>query len=451
MAHGPFGPTVAASSHAGRGLHRRPGHQVEGSIMTQTSEPIIVFDHVSKEFRQRGSKQSTRAVDDVSLSIGAGDIFGIIGYSGAGKSTLVRMINALEQPTSGSVTVLGERVSAMGESKLRPVRQKIGMIFQQFNLFSSKTVAQNVAYPLKLDHWRKDYQDKRVAELLEFVGLSDHANKYPSQLSGGQKQRVGIARALATNPKILLADEATSALDPETTSEVLDLLKRVNEQFGITIVLITHQMNVVQQIANRVAVMSAGRVVEQGDVYDLFAAPKQEVTKRFIATAMDGLPDPARVETMHEQWPGRLVTVVIRQRDITDAAGATLVPASGQNISELIARYGVHSSLLYGGIDTVQGVAIGAVTYEFSGDDAHIGSFLAQLAQDSDIVDFGTRSDPVDYARAVARAQLAVPAEGADADGEVRTLATDVEMLEQVDDVVEMNPEDEQSENKERA
>lgn len=166
---------------------------------------------------------------------------------------------------------------------------------------------------------------------------------------------------------------------------------------------------------------------------------------------MDGLPDPARVETMHEQWPGRLVTVVIRQRDITDAAGATLVPASGQNISELIARYGVHSSLLYGGIDTVQGVAIGAVTYEFSGDDAHIGSFLTQLAQDSDIVDFGTRADPVDYAQAVARAQLAVPAEGADADGEVHTLANDVEMLEQVDDVVEMNPEDEQSENKERA
>lgn len=147
--------------------------------MTQTSEPIIVFDHVSKEFRQRGSKQPMRAVDDVSLSIDAGDIFGIIGYSGAGKSTLVRMINALEQPTSGSVTVLGERVSSMSESKLRPVRQKIGMIFQQFNLFSSKTVAQNVAYPLKLDHWRKDYQDKRVAELLEFVGLSDHAGNTP--------------------------------------------------------------------------------------------------------------------------------------------------------------------------------------------------------------------------------------------------------------------------------
>ena len=419
--------------------------------MTQTSEPIIVFDHVSKEFRQRGSKQPMRAVDDVSLSIDAGDIFGIIGYSGAGKSTLVRMINALEQPTSGSVTVLGERVSSMSESKLRPVRQKIGMIFQQFNLFSSKTVAQNVAYPLKLDHWRKDYQDKRVAELLEFVGLSDHAGKYPSQLSGGQKQRVGIARALATNPKILLADEATSALDPETTSEVLDLLKRVNEQFGITIVLITHQMNVVQQIANRVAVMSGGKVVEQDDVYDLFAAPKQEVTKRFIATAMDGLPDPARVEAMREQWPGRLVTVVIRQRDITDASGATIVPASGQNISELIAHYGMHSSLLYGGIDTVQGVAIGAVTYEFTGDEANTERFLAQLAQDSDIVDFGTRAAPVDYAQAVARAQLAVPDGGTDADSDARTLATDVGMLEQVDDVVEMNPEDEQSENKERA
>ncbi|KFI79947.1 D-methionine ABC transporter, ATP-binding protein [Bifidobacterium pseudolongum subsp. pseudolongum] len=419
--------------------------------MTQTSEPIIVFDHVSKEFRQRGSKQPMRAVDDVSLSIDAGDIFGIIGYSGAGKSTLVRMINALEQPTSGSVTVLGERVSSMSESKLRPVRQKIGMIFQQFNLFSSKTVAQNVAYPLKLDHWRKDYQDKRVAELLEFVGLSDHAGKYPSQLSGGQKQRVGIARALATNPKILLADEATSALDRDDVRGARSAQARERTVRHYDRILITHQMNVVQQIANRVAVMSGGKVVEQGDVYDLFAAPKQEVTKRFIATAMDGLPDPARVEAMREQWPGRLVTVVIRQRDITDASGATIVPASGQNISELIAHYGMHSSLLYGGIDTVQGVAIGAVTYEFTGDEANTERFLAQLAQDSDIVDFGTRAAPVDYAQAVARAQLAVPDGGTDADSDARTLATDVGMLEQVDDVVEMNPEDEQSENKERA
>lgn len=237
------------------------------------SDPIITFDHVVKEFKTRGRGANiARAADDVSLTIDRGDIFGIIGYSGAGKSTLVRLINALERPTSGTVTVLGTDITSLSETKLRPIRQKIGMIFQQFNLFSTKTVAQNIAYPLQLDHWRKDYQDRRVNELLEFVGLSEHANKYPSQLSGGQKQRVGIARALATNPEILLADEATSALDPETTTEVLALLKRVNEEFGITIVLITHQMNVVQQIAGRVAVMSAGRVVESGDVYDVFAA-----------------------------------------------------------------------------------------------------------------------------------------------------------------------------------
>jgi D-methionine transport system ATP-binding protein len=228
------------------------------------TEAIITLDHVVKEFRQHNGDKShngiARAVDDVSLTINQGDIFGIIGYSGAGKSTLVRLINALERPTSGTIHVLGTDITALNESKLRPIRQKIGMIFQQFNLFSTKTVAQNIAYPLQLDHWRKDYQDKRVNELLKFVGLEQYADRYPSQLSGGQKQRVGIARALATNPKILLADEATSALDPETTSEVLSLLKRVNEEFGITIVLITHQMSVVQAIANRVAVMSKVRL-----------------------------------------------------------------------------------------------------------------------------------------------------------------------------------------------
>ncbi|RSX55795.1 methionine ABC transporter ATP-binding protein [Bifidobacterium dolichotidis] len=375
-------------------------------------KPIIVFDHVIKQYNQRkGAKTvnptAPRAVDDVSLEIQEGDIFGIIGYSGAGKSTLVRMINALERPTSGTVTVMGTPVSELSESKLRPIRQKIGMIFQSFNLFSTKTVAQNVAYPLKLDHWRKDYQDRRVAQLLEFVGLADHANKYPSQLSGGQKQRVGIARALATNPRILLADEATSALDPETTTEVLELLKRVNEELGITIVLITHQMNVVQQIANRVAVMSSGKVVEQGDVYDVFAAPREPVTKRFIATAMDGLPDEARVAMMREQWPNRLVTVVIRQHDITDRDGNALVAASGQNISDLIREFGVQSSLLYGGIDTVRGVAVGAITYEFTGEEAELNRFLAELGKNSDIVDFGTKANPVPYEQAVATARIA--------------------------------------------
>ncbi|NMM98215.1 methionine ABC transporter ATP-binding protein [Bifidobacterium olomucense] len=365
------------------------------------SDPIITFDHVVKEFKVRGHAGGlARAVNDVSLTINRGDIFGIIGYSGAGKSTLVRLINALERPTSGSVHVLDTDITALSEARLRPIRQKIGMIFQQFNLFSTKTVAQNIAYPLQLDHWRKDYQDRRVAELLEFVGLSEHADKYPSQLSGGQKQRVGIARALATNPEILLADEATSALDPETTTEVLALLKRVNKEFGITIVLITHQMNVVQQIADRVAVMSAGRVVESGDVYDVFAAPQQPVTKRFIATALSGLPEENRVERLHSEWPNRIVTVLIRQKDVSDEHGRK-VSASGQNISGLIAKHAIASNLLYGGIDTVRGSAIGAITYEFAGDDAQVDAFLAELAEHSDVIDFGTARRPVPYSDAV--------------------------------------------------
>lgn len=368
------------------------------------SQPIITFDHVVKEFRQKGAKQAFRAVDDVNLTINRGDVFGVIGYSGAGKSTLVRLINALERPTSGTVTVLGTDVTKLSESKLRPIRQKIGMIFQQFNLFSTKTVAQNVAYPLQLDHWRKDYQDRRVTELLEFVGLADQAGKYPSQLSGGQKQRVGIARALATNPEILLADEATSALDPDTTNEVLALLKRVNEEFGITIVVITHQMNVVQRIANRVAVMSNGRIVESGDVYDVFAAPREPVTKRFIATAVDGVPEPDRVAQLHRDWPGRIVTVLIRQKDVAAGEHGDAVNASGQNISQLIAEHGVPSSLLYGGIDTVGGVAIGAITYEFSGDEARLRAFLDALGRDSDLIDFGTAARPVDYDAALAAA-----------------------------------------------
>lgn len=405
--------------------------------MSQDNTPIIVFDHVVKEYKQRGSKKVARAVDDVSLSINQGDIFGIIGYSGAGKSTLVRLINALEKPTSGTVSVMGEQVSSMSESKLRPVRQKIGMIFQQFNLFSMKTVAQNIAYPLQLDHWRKDYQEKRVKELLEFVGLSEHANKYPSQLSGGQKQRVGIARALATNPKILLADEATSALDPETTTEVLELLQRVNKKFGITIVLITHQMNVVQQIATRVAVMSSGKVVERGDVYSVFAAPREAVTKRFIATATSGLPDAVHVHNMHEQWPDRLITVVIRQHDITGLQGETLVSASGQNISQLIAKYGVDSSLVYGGIDTVRGIAVGALTYTFGGDPHNVQAFLDELKLHSDIVDFGTREHPIAYDDAVAKANIATAQDHDLADTRNHNMNGTISTFEQVDDVVE--------------
>lgn len=368
-----------------------------------TDETIIAFDHVSKRYRSRASGDDVKAVDDVSLDIRRGEVFGIIGYSGAGKSTLVRMINALERPTEGEVTVLGERLAGLGEGKLRPIRQKIGMIFQQFNLFSTKTVAQNIAYPLQLDHWRKDYQRQRVKELLEFVGLSEYEHAYPSQLSGGQKQRVGIARALATYPQILLADEATSALDPQTTGEVLDLLRRVNEEFGITIVLITHQMDVVQRIADRVAVMSGGRIVEEGGVYDVFAAPRESVTKRFIGTVMSGIPDESHIERLHREWPHRVVTVLIRQRDTHVAHDGRVVTSSGQNISALIARYGIASNLLFGGIDTVQGVAIGSMTYEFVAEEPRLAEFLRELRANSDVVDFGTAADPCPYDRAVAQ------------------------------------------------
>lgn len=250
------------------------------------SDPIITFDHVVKEFKTRGRGANiARAVDDVSLTIDRGDIFGIIGYSGAGKSTLVRLINALERPTSGTVTVLGTDITSLSETKLRPIRQKIGMIFQQFNLFSTKTVAQNIAYPLQLDHWRKDYQDRRVNELLEFVGLSEHANKYPSQLSGGQKQRVAIARALAMDPDIMLFDEPTSALDPEMVGEVLQVMKQLAAE-GMTMVVVTHEIGFAREVASRVIFMEGGYIVEEGTPDEVINHPKQKRTIDFFSKVL---------------------------------------------------------------------------------------------------------------------------------------------------------------------
>jgi D-methionine transport system ATP-binding protein len=218
------------------------------------------------------------------LEVKAGEVFGIIGYSGAGKSTLVRLINQLEDITSGDLEVLGHPVGHLKERQLKELRSHIGMIFQQFNLFGSKTVRKNVEYPLKFAGWDKAARAARVEELLEFVGIADRADHYPSQLSGGQKQRVGIARALATNPQILLADEATSALDPDTTIDVLKLLRKVNRELGITIVVITHTMSVVRLISERVAVMDEGKVVEIAPTQQLFENPQHPTTQRFIET-----------------------------------------------------------------------------------------------------------------------------------------------------------------------
>jgi D-methionine transport system ATP-binding protein len=256
---------------------------------------MIELRNISKTFRGKteGRIHEVNAVRNVNLSIGEGDIFGVIGFSGAGKSTLVRCINLLERPDEGEVIINGEDLMKLSKNELRLARNKIGMIFQHFNLFRSRTVAGNIAFPIKHD-WQPDGTaegrapsqavEDRVKELLDLVGLADKTNAYPSQLSGGQKQRVGIARALASNPSILLCDEATSALDPQTTQSILFLLKELNKKLGITIVIITHEMQVIKSICSHAAVMDSGEIVEQGSVFDIFSNPKKQITQDFIAT-----------------------------------------------------------------------------------------------------------------------------------------------------------------------
>ncbi|MEG2871624.1 MAG: ATP-binding cassette domain-containing protein, partial [Clostridium sp.] len=244
---------------------------------------MIKLEHVSKTF-DTGSG-NVDAVKDVNLEIEDGKIFGIIGFSGAGKSTLVRCINLLERPTTGSVVMDDIDLMSLDEKKLREIRKKIGMIFQHFNLMRSRTVYQNIAFPLKKSGLTKDEKHHKIIRLLDLVGLTDKINAYPSQLSGGQKQRVAIARALANDPKVLLCDEATSALDPQTTKSILSLLKKVNEELNLTIVLITHEMAVVKDICDRVAIMEDGVVVETGETLRVFCHPAQAITKSFIDTA----------------------------------------------------------------------------------------------------------------------------------------------------------------------
>ena len=243
---------------------------------------MISFSHVSKTFITRTG--TVDALRDVSLFVEKGDIFGVIGFSGAGKSTLIRMANLLERPDSGTVSVDGQILNELSEKQLIPLRRKIGMVFQQFNLLESRTVAQNIQIPMRLAGMKAEERKLRTQELLQFVELEDKAETYVGRLSGGQKQRVAIARSLALSPSILLCDEATSALDPQTTEAILSLLKKVNREMGVTILLITHQMQVVQRICNKVAVMELGKVVEQGTVLEVFGAPKQEITKNCVCS-----------------------------------------------------------------------------------------------------------------------------------------------------------------------
>ena len=243
---------------------------------------MIRLEHITKTYVNAGKKFN--AADDVSLEIGKGEIFGIIGFSGAGKSTLVRCINLLERPDSGKVLIDGKDITALRGAELRRQRKKIGMIFQHFNLFASRTVLQNVIFPIRYSGKSRAELKAKAMELLELVGIADKAGAYPSELSGGQKQRAAIARALASDPEILLCDEATSALDPQTTESILRLLKSLNAKLGITIVMITHQMNVVKEICTRTAVMENGKVVEEGDVFEIFANPQKPVTRAFVDT-----------------------------------------------------------------------------------------------------------------------------------------------------------------------
>lgn len=316
------------------------------------------------------------AVEDVSLEIEAGDVYGIIGYSGAGKSTLVRLVNALEPITGGTVTVDGRELSSLGERELREVRRGIGMIFQQFNLFDAKTVRQNIAYPLKVAGWARADLDARVDELLDFVGLADKARAYPDQLSGGQKQRVGIARALATRPSILLADEATSALDPETTQEVLALLSRVNREQGVTMVVITHEMDVIQSLATKVAVMEGGRVIESGDVFDVFSQPRNAASERFVSTVVKGIPSPAELAVLRERHEGRIATFSFRDGD-----------ASQARVFLELAQAGLEFELVYGGINDIRGRAFGHLTLAIRGTDAAIDGALARISELVDVTE----------------------------------------------------------------
>ena len=297
------------------------------------------------------------AVDDISLDIAAGEVCGIIGYSGAGKSTVLRLVNALETPTSGTVEIDGRDITHLRERELRELRGDIGMIFQQFNLFDSRTVAKNIAYPLEVARRPRAEIAARVDELLRFVGLADKAKNYPEQLSGGQKQRVGIARALATNPRILLADEATSALDPDTTQEVLALLKRINRDLGVTVLVITHEMDVIRTLADRVVVMEDGAIIESGAVFDVLSSPQHAATRRFVASIIEDVPVGDQLRTLHDRHPGRIVTFTIRDGDITQA-----------DVFAALSSRGVRFELVHGGINDIGGRVFGHLTLALTGE-----------------------------------------------------------------------------------
>jgi len=329
--------------------------------MNEETFPIIAVNDLSKRYKH------TLALQGVSLTIAKGDVYGIIGLSGAGKSTLLRCLVGLLKPTSGTVSFLNQNIHSLPSKSFRAFRQKIGMIFQHFNLLSSRTVAGNVAYPLEIGGMTPSERAKRVDELLRLVGLFHKKEAYPATLSGGEKQRVGIARALANHPQVLFCDEATSALDPKTTQEILELLRTINKKLGVTIVLITHDMEVIKRVCNRVAVIEAGQIVEEGPVAKLFSEPEHPTTKHFIQGSTHEIPQ----EFFKPASPNRKL---LRFRFKGTAAGEPL-------ISQIVKKFDLDANILLGWIDRLQTTTVGTLVLELTGPEEGLNGALAYLQE----------------------------------------------------------------------
>ncbi|WP_099974535.1 methionine ABC transporter ATP-binding protein [Lactobacillus terrae] len=329
---------------------------------------IVQLKNIDVTFHD-GEKDVT-AVKDVSINAEKGDIFGVIGYSGAGKSTLVRVINLLQKPTKGEVIVNGQNLTELKPKELRTARRNIGMIFQHFNLMNSLSVFDNILFPLRDTKLSKSERKAKVSSLINLVGLDEHAKKYPSQLSGGQKQRVAIARALTNDPEVLISDEATSALDPKTTTEILDLLSRLNKELGITVVIITHEMDAVKQICNRVAVMEKGSVIEEGSLLSIFGQPKQQLTKDFVntSTRISNVLEEIHEAGLANQISGR----VVQLNYLGESTNEPLVVS-------LYKRFGVEANILFSNIEQLQNTTVGIMLLSLTGDESSLDQALNYL------------------------------------------------------------------------
>ncbi len=322
-----------------------------------SDKTIISFENLSKRYEKKG--QTFVVLDNVTFKVNKGDVYGLIGFSGAGKSTLLRMVNALETPTEGKVFVKGVDLTSLKESKLREIRKDIGMIFQEFNLLETKTVFDNIAIPLVLRHDNKQKIKARVEELLKFVGLEDKAKALPGELSGGQKQRVGIARALATEPEILLCDEATSALDPDTTESILNLLARVNKELNVTILFVTHTIRVVQKLCNKVAILEHGKLVENGSVIDIFSKPKSTIAKRFVETVIPSkIPESIVAELKKYEANYKVIRIFFHAEHATDDV-----------IWQINAKLGVHTNVMFASVTELQGRVLSIITLQLTGNE----------------------------------------------------------------------------------